>query len=396
MAVIASSAQPALVEAFAQAGGSVHMLLTPLDKTAGKVYDMVILAGALEQAEDPVDLLKAAGGLLADQGMLLIVTAAIARARSHQLAARDNCRHSFTIATMQMALEKSGFHEIYFPAAKQDRVPLAYISARKNKRAGSRKLSIIVPVYNEGPSVRAVLESVLAKQVDGIAGKEVIIVESNSSDGSREVVQGLQSHPEVKIVLEEAPRGKGHAVRAGLAVATGDIVLIQDADDEYDINDYDALVAPLLKFETPFVLGSRHQGSWKIRKFKDQSRLGVLLNFGHILFAGLINLLYGQRMNDPFTMYKVFRRECIYGLFFECNRFDFDHELVIKLVRKGYVATELPVTYRSRSFSEGKKINIFRCPLLWLKADFKYRFASPFARGYSLFGKVPEHSEEAA
>ncbi len=238
-------------------------------------------------------------------------------------------------------------------------------------------LSVIVPVYNEQPTFQELIEQLLAKTLDGVE-IEVIIVESNSTDGSRESVLRYKNHPRVKIILEPEPKGKGHAVRAGLAAAQGTLVLFQDADLEYDINDYDALIAPLLRFQSNFVLGSRHSGlknSWKIRKFSDSPGLAVFFNLGHILFLTLFNVLYSQRLSDPFTMFKVFRRECLYGLTFECNRFDFDHEIVIKLLRKGYKAVELPVNYQSRSMKEGKKVTIFRDPLTWIRALLKFRNA---------------------
>jgi hypothetical protein len=98
------------------------------------------------------------------------------------------------------------------------------------------------------------------------------------------------------------------------------------------------------------------------------------MNFGHLFFTGLFNVVYGTRLRDPFTMYKVFRRECLSGLTFESNRFDFDWELVGKLVRSGYVPLEIPVNYSSRSFSEGKKVSFWRDPLTWFRACLKYRF----------------------
>ncbi len=98
------------------------------------------------------------------------------------------------------------------------------------------------------------------------------------------------------------------------------------------------------------------------------------MNLGHVFFTALFNVVYGTRLRDPFTMFKVFRRDCLYGLTFESNRFDFDWELVGKLVRAGYRPLEIPVNYRSRSFSEGKKVSFFRDPLTWIRACFKYRF----------------------
>ncbi len=237
------------------------------------------------------------------------------------------------------------------------------------------KLSVIVPVYNEIATVRESLDAVLAKQVAGWT-KEVIIIESNSTDGSRAIVCGYEGREGVKVLLEEKARGKGHAVRAGLAAATGDVILIQDADLEYDVNDYDILLAPLAARTQSFVLGSRHgQGGWAMRKFSDQPVQAFVLNVGHWFFTFSLNTALGIWLRDPFTMYKVFRRDCLEGLNFECNRFDFDWELLIKLVRSGHRPIEVPISYESRSFKAGKKVTYFRDPLTWMWALVKYRFA---------------------
>ena len=110
-----------------------------------------------------------------------------------------------------------------------------------------------------------------------------------------------------------------------------------------------------------------------MRRFTNQRALGSVLNGAHLFFTALLNVLYGQNMKDPFTMFKVFRRDCLYGLDFECDRFDFDHELVIKLVLKGYRPLEIPVNYCARSFKQGKKIRLFRDPPGLIAADLKYR-----------------------
>jgi Glycosyl transferase family 2/Methyltransferase domain len=246
---------------------------------------------------------------------------------------------------------------------------------RSKFHSSQPRLSVIVPVYNEAATFTKLMEQLLNKTIDGLE-IEVILVESNSSDGSRDFVLQYKSHPRVRIILEDTPKGKGHAVRNGLKAATGDIVLFQDADLEYDIDDYDALVTPILRFQNNFVLGSRHylgRSGWKIRQFSDSPGLAAFFNFGHVVFLTLFNLLYSQRLTDPFTMFKVFRRECLYGLDFECDRFDFDYEIVIKLLRKGYKPLELPVNYSSRSLSEGKKVTVFRDPLTWIRALIKFR-----------------------
>jgi hypothetical protein len=264
----------------------------------------------------------------------------------------------------------SSLHNIYFRLPTSGRI----VSAKKSERRKRQVLSIVLPVYNEDPTFSELIDKLTSKQLDGI-DKEIIIVESNSSDNSRQLVMDYKNHPDVKIILQEKARGKGNAVRAGLEQATGEIVLIQDADLEYDLNDYEALLEPISSFKRPFVLGSRHGGRWKMRHFNDQEHLSAYFNFGHRLFTFMINILYGQRMKDPFTMFKVFRRDCLHNLVLECDRFDFDFELVIKLVRKGYIPLEVPVNYNSRSFHEGKKVNMFRDPLTWIRALVKYRFA---------------------
>ena len=237
-----------------------------------------------------------------------------------------------------------------------------------------RVLSVIVPIFNERATVTAALDAILAKTIPGWT-LEIILVESNSTDGTREIVLGYRDRPRVTLVLEDKPRGKGHAVRAGFARATGEVLLIQDADLEYDLKDYDVLLAPIAAGRQEFVLGSRHgQGGWASRKFSDQPVQALILNVGHWGFTLLINCALGIWLRDPFTMYKVFRRDCLKGLTFESNRFDFDWELLIKLVRQGHRPIEIPISYKSRSFKEGKKISLFRDPLTWIWALVKYRF----------------------
>jgi len=250
------------------------------------------------------------------------------------------------------------------------------VFAEASRLPERRKLSIIVPAYNEGATFDTLMESLLRKELRDL-DVEVIIVESNSNDGTREIASSYQNHPRVTVVFEDRPYGKGHAVRTGFLHATGDFILIQDADLEYDLEDYDALLEPLSHGREAFVLGSRHGGkAWKMRRFANQRLLSLGLNFGHWFFTTLVNVLFWQRLKDPFTMFKVFRRDCLAGLTFECNRFDFDYELLIKLIRKGYKPIEIPVNYRSRSFKEGKKVSVVRDPLTWLRALLRLRLVS--------------------
>jgi Glycosyl transferase family 2 len=247
------------------------------------------------------------------------------------------------------------------------------VSCQKGQTKAEPKLSIIMPVYNEQKTFVEVMEQLVAKQIPGLA-KEIIIVESNSDDGTRELVRRYESYPDVSVVWQPKPRGKGLAVRDGLAAATGDYVLIQDADLEYDFNDYEGLLAPLRADRVMFVLGSRHRGSWKMRVFNDAPVVASAFNFGHLFFTWLVNFLTGQRMTDPFTMFKVLRRDALFGIDWTCLRFDFDHELVIKLVRKGYQPIELPVNYTARSFAEGKKVSFVKDGLTWVTTDLRLRF----------------------
>jgi hypothetical protein len=387
-------------------------------------YDAAVVLYNLERSPNPVEALQQIRASLKPNGTILIVTQALDSwsARFFQRSwtgwePKNN--FYFSTQTIQSVLLRSGFYglrirqdyrsyslnHVYARAVHLPRqtlltrtitvlhkftprrlrqtrltkVPtsLMVITAKATEQRVRPLLSVIMPVFNEEATVGETLEAVLNKHIPGI-DKEVVVVESNSKDRSREIVQSYQDHPEIKIVLEDRPRGKGFAVRTGLAQATGDFILIQDADQEYDINDYDVLIEPLRKYQNAFVLGSRHSKSngWKMREFNREPGLAAYFNFGHLIFCSALNLLYGQQMKDPFTMYKVFRRDCLSGLQFETNRFDFDFELVIKLLRKGYVPLEIPVNYHARSLAEGKKVTFFRDPITWIRALVKFRFSS--------------------
>jgi hypothetical protein len=242
----------------------------------------------------------------------------------------------------------------------------------ENQRA--EKLSIVLPVFNEARFAAQVIEAVLAKQLK--IEKEVIIVESNSTDGTREIVQTFEGRPGVRVVYEEKPRGKGHAVRTGLQHVTGSIVLIQDADFEYDIDDYDALIEPILQRRATFVLGSRSLGldDWKVRKYDTTPIKGFALNFAQVMFAKTYNVLYQQRVTDVNTMFKVFRSECLDGLDLRGNGFELDIELAAKLALNGNSPMEVPVNYVARGFEDGKKIRFWRDAIPSYLTLFRFRF----------------------
>lgn len=359
--------------------------LSTLAATGAAPFDVIVLGDALNHVATPRAQLETAHALLKPGGILLASTPSLndwGRTSSEARRPDDGLGGAFYFGGQQLEtlMFQTWFRELIVRSTDA--------TGRTNPRNGGAclvlgrsapvrprpLLSVIVAAYNERPTVDRALERLLAKRIPGL-DIEVIIVESNSTDGTRELVRRYAEHPGVTLVLEDRPRGKGHAVRTGLARATGDFVLIQDADLEYDLEDYDVLLEPLVAGREAFVLGARHGGqTWKIRRFTDQPVQASVLNFAHRAFTALINVSCGLRLNDPFTMYKVFRRDCLFGLRLECNRFDFDWELLIKLVRKGYQPLEIPVNYRSRSFKEGKKVRMFRDPLTWLRAWAKARF----------------------
>jgi hypothetical protein len=331
----------------------------------GAQFDVALLDHTLARTANPVAFLQSLHGAVKTAGCVGFVAPPLDFSGPLFTAGE---LHRFDARTLQTALFFAGFGEVVVEGPQ-------FAFCRAVPLRERRLLSLVVPAYNEAASLEALLDSLLAKQLPRL-DIEIIVVESNSTDGTREIAVRYGDHPRVRVILEDRPRGKGHAVRTGLAEARGDFILIQDADLEYDLEDYDALLEPLITGREAFVLGSRHSGSvWKMRQFSGQASLSAVLNLGHWIFTTLVNVLFRQRLKDPFTMFKVFRRDCLFGLVFECNRFDFDYELLVKLIRKGYQPLELPVNYRSRSFKQGKKVSMFRDPLNWLQALLKLRFA---------------------
>jgi len=267
------------------------------------------------------------------------------------------------------------------------------------------KVSIVIAVYDEARTVARLLDLVWNQALPGFS-KEILVVESNSNDGSRQLVQEFaDGHPDTaasqfRLILQPEPRGKGHAIRQGLAVATGEVILIQDADLEYDVADYPDLLKPILDGRASFVLGSRHMGPhrWKIRKFGRKGLQSAFFNFGGMVFHGFFNALFASRLTDPTTMYKVFRTQCLRGLSFSCDRFDFDFELLGKLIRAGFMPLEVPVSYTSRGFDEGKKIRVFRDPLSWIVAIVRCRCAPLGVQGQAIAKEMDaaDYSEKPA
>lgn len=251
------------------------------------------------------------------------------------------------------------------------------LSGPKTRLVVMKRLSIVIPAFNEQRTLETLIQRVRSIDLPGIE-KEIIVVESRSSDGTRETVQALEKSGAIQALYEDRPQGKGHAVKTGLNAATGDWILIQDADLEYDIEDYPLLLKPLQEHKTRFVLGSRHLGSkdWKYRRQGAGKYFGPFLDVGVALYTLLFNLLYGVSLTDPATMFKVFERDCLKGLTLTSNWFDLDWELVAKLIRKGNIPLEIPVSYHARSVQEGKKIRFWRDSFMVLSAIIRFRWSA--------------------
>jgi len=220
------------------------------------------------------------------------------------------------------------------------------------------KVSVIIPAYNERDTIEEAIRRVKAVPVD----KEIIVADDGSTDGTAEVVAGI---PDVLLVRNEKNEGKGIAIRRALPHATGDIVLIQDADLEYDPKDYPALIEPIEKGEADVVYGSRFLMGRPHMK---------LANFiANKVFAWTATLLYGVRVTDEGTAYKAFRRELLTGLDLRCKRFEFCPEVTARLLKRRVRYKEVPIWYRARTVAEGKKIG-YRDGLEILWALIKYRF----------------------
>ena len=236
------------------------------------------------------------------------------------------------------------------------------------------KLSIIIPVYNERQYFEKLIKRVLAVKLP--IQREIIIVESNSTDGTRALVKKYEKRKDFKIVYEDGPHGKGSALKKGFRAATGSIILIQDSDLEYNPDDYPKLIKPILNGKCKFVLGSRKLGqqTWKIRNSKTNVVKVAFINVIANLADTVFNIIYGVHLTDTQTMYKVFRKECIKGIKFDSNYFNLDFEICARLIRRGYIPLEVPIRYKSRSFTEGKKIKIIRDIFLNTYTIIKFRF----------------------
>jgi glycosyltransferase involved in cell wall biosynthesis len=224
------------------------------------------------------------------------------------------------------------------------------------------KLSVIVPVFNEKPTIVQIVDRVRATGLE----IELIVVDDGSTDGTRDVLKQIAGKID-HLLLQPANRGKGAALKAGFAVATGDVLIIQDADLEYDPEDYPDLLKPIEKASADLVLGSRLSGA------KPQRAYYYWHYVGNRLITFIARVLYNTTLSDIYTCYKVFKREQLVGLDVQSDGFEFDAEFLAILLKRRLVVYEVPISYYGRSYGEGKKIKWYHTAhVIWNLV--KYRF----------------------
>ena len=211
----------------------------------------------------------------------------------------------------------------------------------------SLDVSIVIPAYNERETIVEIIRRVQAVGIH----KEIVVVDDFSVDGTRPILLQLEKEEDIRVYLHGYNRGKGAALRTAFQQVRGDVVIIQDADLEYDPNDYPRLLQPIESGEADIVYGSRFLEN----KHQDPSRIH---RFGNWLLTAASNTLTGQMLTDMETCYKVFRREVLDMIDIEQERFGFEPEITAKLSRLGYGIVEVPIHYDSRGYEEGKKIGV--------------------------------------
>lgn len=206
------------------------------------------------------------------------------------------------------------------------------------------ELSVIVPVYNEKATIEEILRRIRSVDIS----KEIIIIDDASTDGTREILQNLPPEDGLQVIYQERNRGKGAAVREGVKKATGQYIVFQDADLEYDPQDYLQLIKPLRDGRADVVYGSRFLGVHRVLLFWNYLANKAL--------SFLTNALYNADLSDMETCYKMFRCEVLQSFEIRSNRFDLEPEVTAKLLKRKYRLYELPISYAGRDYSDGKKI----------------------------------------
>jgi len=205
-------------------------------------------------------------------------------------------------------------------------------------------LSVIVPVYNEAKTIKQIIDKVIAVPID----KEIVVVDDSSTDGTDKILRDMR-YENLKVIHHSSNRGKGAAVLTGLSQASGEYVIVQDADLEYDPGDYIKLIDLLNKGDGDIILGARFREGYHGR---------LVPKAGNRLLTGLLNMLFGVKLNDCFTCYKLMRRVDFNSLSLESSSFDIEIEILAKAIKKKMRIVEIPVSYNPRAYAEGKKIRI--------------------------------------
>jgi glycosyltransferase involved in cell wall biosynthesis len=209
------------------------------------------------------------------------------------------------------------------------------------------KLSVLIPVYNEKPTLLELIEKVKSVPVE----KELVFIDDCSTDGARELLKEIEqkNDPAQKVVYHDKNKGKGAAIRTGIQAITGEYMIIQDADLEYDPNDYIKLLEAMEKEHADVVYGSRFLGVCKNMTFSHY--------FGNKMLTTIANILYGSKLTDMETCYKLWKSSLIKGISFKANRFNFEPEITAKVLKKKIKIVEVPISYDAREFDQGKKIS---------------------------------------
>ncbi len=223
------------------------------------------------------------------------------------------------------------------------------------------KLSVVIPVYNEEKTIRELIDRVCAVPIE----KEIIVVDDFSTDNTLSELKKLANEGKIRLFIHKANQGKGAACRTGIRQIKGDVVIIQDADLEYDPDDYPALLLPILQGKVKVVYGSRFLGPHKAMYYWH--------NVGNKLLTLITNVLFDTTLTDMETCYKVFTADIAHGLNLKSNRWGFDPEITAKILRKGNRIYEVPCSYNGREFWEGKKIS-WKDGFTIIATLLKYRF----------------------
>lgn len=212
-----------------------------------------------------------------------------------------------------------------------------------------KKLSIIIPVYNEDQTVEEVIEKVADVKLTGIT-KEILVINDGSTDNTKtKLLNASKKQPNIQVYNSIINLGKGAAVRIGLAKCTGDIIIIQDADLELDPNEYQKILEPIIARKAKVVYGTRFAGN-------NNHQISFRTRFANLFLTKMVNLLYSANLTDMETAYKAFTKDVLTGIRFRSLEFEFEPEITARILKKGLKITEVPISYNPRSKKEGKKM----------------------------------------